>query len=137
LFSRAAVVALASAALLSLSGCSEKEGSANTMAESPRLETATRSTTELSVSTAPTITIENDEPVGGPVGIQVPGGEKVALSVLSDAHGTVSVGDFVSFSTAPGSVVTMTFVADHTGTFPIELDSGQGSTRIGTLIVHE
>ena len=137
MFSKAAVVAIAFAALLiSLSGCDGKKGSATTPAVTTPLGTTT-STTALSASAAPTITIENGEPVGGAVGMEVADHEKVALSVRSDAHDTVSVGDFVRFSTARGSVVTMTFVADHTGTFRIELDSGQGSKRIGTLVVHE
>jgi len=137
--SKTIVVAVACVAvLLLLSACGGKKQSATTTVVATRLETTTAAPTlSVSVAGAYLITIRNGEAVDGPARIDAVLGDNVQLSVRSDAHGTVSVGDIVSFTTVAGGTVSMTFAPDRAGSFPIELDSGQGPKLIGRLVVQE
>jgi hypothetical protein len=103
-----------------------------------RVETTTVvPTSSVSAGGLTAITVEKGEAVDGPVKIVSAPGDKVRLSVSADSHSTVSVGNLVDFSTIPGGTVSMTFVPDGAGTFPIDLHGPQSLTRIGTLVVQE
>jgi hypothetical protein len=136
LSSRTAALAIGGVVLLLACGCGGKKQTATTIILSTGVDTTRIApTSSTSVGGSTTITVENGEAVDGPVTIDAAQGDKVELGVRSDARSTVSVGDIVSFSTIPGGTVTMSFVPDRTGRFPVELGTPEGPKRIGTLVV--
>ena len=108
------LVVLAAAAVglfVVLNGGDDKSGS----------DTASTGTGAAPAGPTATITVENGEPVGGPVEIEVNKGDRVSIQVSTDQDGAVHVHGYeIEKPIKAGQTITVAFAADLDGKYEVE-----------------